>query len=172
MNNPPEEVFTIPGVGALIEGEWHGMPALLLQERCKADAPGETGFLEIPAGKLRAFENIFDGLRREIREETGMELDFIQGEAEAITVEDPQAGYRVVQFVPFSCSQNCAGTYPILVQVFLARARGTAWAQSDESRNIRWMPLEDVARQLRQSPERFYPMHRATLETFLRLRGI
>ncbi|HWR24081.1 MAG TPA: NUDIX domain-containing protein [Feifaniaceae bacterium] len=51
-----------------------------MQARWKEDAPSENGLLEIPAGKIRAFESIFDALRREIKEETGLSVTEILGE--------------------------------------------------------------------------------------------
>ncbi len=39
--------------------------------------------IEIPAGEIREFENIYDCLRREIHEETGLEVTYIEGEDEA-----------------------------------------------------------------------------------------
>ena len=58
------EQFSIPGAGAIIVKVRDGIEHILLQDRDKADAPNEAGLLEIPAGKIRAFENIFDTLRR------------------------------------------------------------------------------------------------------------
>jgi 8-oxo-dGTP pyrophosphatase MutT (NUDIX family) len=76
-----EERFAIPGAGGLIRAHRDGREWILVQERDKPGAPVETGLLEIPAGKVRAFESIFDCLRREIREETGCTVARIQGEA-------------------------------------------------------------------------------------------
>lgn len=74
------ERFSIPGVGGLIVKKIDNIEHILLQTRSKADAPGEDGLLEIPAGKIRAFENIFDTLKREIKEETGLDVTEILGE--------------------------------------------------------------------------------------------
>ena len=53
-----EERFAIPGAGGLIRSRHGGDEWILVQERDKPGAPSETGLLEIPAGKVRAFENI------------------------------------------------------------------------------------------------------------------
>ena len=63
------ELFSKPGVGGIIEKNISGIDYILIQDRYKDDAKSESGLIEIPAGKIREFENIFDCLRREIWEE-------------------------------------------------------------------------------------------------------
>ena len=77
------ETFAIPCVGALIRRTVDGQPCVLLQERRKLGIGIEDGLLELPAGKLREYENVFDSLRREIHEETGLRLTRIGGEENA-----------------------------------------------------------------------------------------
>ena len=79
-----------------------------MQERYKGN-DRENGLVEIPAGKIREFENIYDCLRREISEETGLEVTYIQGEEESVIVE--HNGYKVLNYTPFSCSQNIVSAF-------------------------------------------------------------
>lgn len=163
-----EERFAIPGAGGLIRAHREGEEWILVQERDKLGAPLETGLLEIPAGKVRAFESIYDCLRREIREETGCVVTRIHGEEEAISVSSN--GYRVLSYTPYTSSQNLEGTYPIMVQTFLCDVEGPlveGITRSDESRHIRWVRRTELARLVREAPERFYPMHLTTLRRYL-----
>ena len=162
------ELFAKPGVGGIIERKVNGIDCILVQERCKEDAKAEYGLLEIPAGKIREFENIFDCLRREIREETGLILTNIKGEEDAENVE--ANGYKVINYTPFSCSQNLQGTYPIMVQVFICRAEGESLSRSNEANNIRWMPLMELKELLNTNEKAFYPMHVTTLKKYLRIK--
>lgn len=164
----PEETFAIPGVGGLIRRIRDGEEFLLVQERCKADAPDETGLIEIPAGKVRAFECVYDTLRREVLEETGYRVVRIEGESEGTVVR--QHGYNVIHSTPYACSQNLSGSYPIMVLVFVCEVDGTPLAASDEARNIRWVRLEDLAQRLQDDPQAFYPMHLDTLKRYCRER--
>ncbi len=66
------ETFAIPCVGALIRRTVEGRPCVLLQERRKPGVGIEDGLLELPAGKLREYENVFEALHREVHEETGL----------------------------------------------------------------------------------------------------
>lgn len=163
LQETPEQ-FAIPGVGGLIRSHRDGEEWLLVQERDKAGAPGETGLIEIPAGKVRAFENIYDCLRREIQEETGLAVTWIQGEAEGVRVR--LNGYEVLSYAPYSSSQNLSGSYPIMVQSFLCEVEGTPVVRSNESRNIRWIRLAELRAMLEENPGRFYPMHLATLQRY------
>ena len=60
------ETFAIPCVGALIELNLDNQKYLLIQERYKDNETIEKGLLEIPAGKIREYENIYAALRREV----------------------------------------------------------------------------------------------------------
>ncbi len=90
------ERFQIPGVAGIIEKEEFNEIKILIQERVKSDAPKEKGLIEIPAGKIREFENIFDSLRREVFEETGLIVTEILGERTSAIV--CQNGYKVKGF--------------------------------------------------------------------------
>jgi len=125
------ELFAKPGVGGIIEKSIDGVDYILIQDRCKKDAVAEVGLLEIPAGKIREFENIFDCLRREILEETGLDVIYIEGEKETEMTE--YNGYKVINYIPFSCSQNIQGEYPIMVQTFICKAKGDILSETNES---------------------------------------
>ena len=158
------ELFSKPAAGGIIERIIDGEVFILLQERYKGN-DRENGLVEIPAGKIREFENIYDCLRREISEETGLELTYIQGEEESVIVE--HNGYKVLNYTPFSCSQNVEGDYPIMVQVFICRADGKEVEETNESRNLRWVSLNNLRDMLRDE-ESFYPMHVSTLKKYIK----
>ena len=158
------ELFSKPAAGGIIEKIVDGEVFVLIQERCKGNVR-EDGLLEIPAGKIREFENIYDCLRREIFEETGLNVTHIQGEEDAEIIE--HNGYKVLNYTPFSCSQNVEGDYPIMVQVFICRASGKEIDESNESRNLRWVSLNDLREMLRDE-ESFYPMHVSTLKKYIK----
>ncbi|WFA09027.1 NUDIX domain-containing protein [Tissierella sp. Yu-01] len=160
------ELFAKPGVGGIIEKNIDGVDYILIQDRCKDDAKQEYGLLEIPAGKIREFENIFDCLRREILEETGLRVTNIKGEDEATILETN--GYKVLNYIPFSCSQNIQGAYPIMVQTFICNADGELLNKSNETKNIRWIPLIELKKLLEGDNSLFYPMHIKTLERYLK----
>lgn len=75
-------------------------------------------------------------------------------------------GYRVINYVPFACTQNLNQNYAIMVQIFLCEAEGELMDQSNESIHLRWVPLRELKRLLKQDETRFYPMHITTLEKY------
>lgn len=164
-----EEIFAIPGVGGIVEKHQDGMDYILMQNRCKQDAMSEYGLLEIPAGKIRQFENIFECLKREIKEETGYTITIIEGELESAI--DDLEDYKVLSYTPFCCAQNIEGKYPILVQIFICQVQGECLIESNESKNIRWIPLTKVKEIMEEASHTLYPMHLRTLEKYLTLKG-
>lgn len=162
------ELLAKPGVSGIIEKVENGIDYILIQERYKIDAPNENGLIEIPAGKIREFENIFDCLRREIKEETGLNVTKIVGESESLVYKGN--GYKVINYEPFSSSQNLEGTYPIMVQSFICKVQGELFLKSDESRNIRWVSLDELRELVDKNPNCFYPMHFITIQKYLNLK--
>ena len=128
------EKFSIPGVGGILEKKIEMKDHILIQERWKEDFADEMGLIEIPAGKIREFENIFDCLRREICEETGLEIVSIEGEAGCDIIEEN--GYKVLNYKPFSSSQNLLGDYPIMVQIFICNVKGELLKETNETKHI------------------------------------
>ena len=53
-----EEKFVIPSAGAIIERNIEGTKYILMQKRKKKNEKIEFGLWEIPAGKIREYENI------------------------------------------------------------------------------------------------------------------
>lgn len=51
------------------------------------------GLWEIPAGKIREYENIYSALRREVKEETNLDITYIAGEETCETCSS--SGYTV-----------------------------------------------------------------------------
>ncbi|WP_237724764.1 NUDIX hydrolase [Deinococcus alpinitundrae] len=115
------ETFAVPCVGAMIHREIGGQPQILIQERQKKSGGVENGLLELAAGKVREYENIFDAPKREVREETGLSLLSIQGESER-TVRTIN-GYEVMSFTPFARPKISRAATPSSCRRFSARLR-------------------------------------------------
>ena len=157
------ETFAIPSASALITKKENAQTYILLQERHKQG--DQAGLLEIPAGKIRAYENIFDALRREVKEETGLTISTIYNEEKCIPLT---IGENIlISFEPFCSTQNLSGAYPLIVHTFLCEATGELALQTNESRNIRWITTSELKSLLSKQPERFFLMHHLALQKFL-----
>ncbi len=164
------EKFAIPGVGGIITKIINKEEYILIQDRVKKGAEQEYGMIEIPAGKIREYESIYDCLRREVYEETGYEVNTIVGEEKAEVIE--QNNYKVINYEPFSSSQNIEGEYPIMVQVFICTVKEDEndHKESNESKNIRWISLKKLAEMIKDKSQ-FYPMHISTIEKYIRIKA-
>ena len=161
------EVFARPCAGALIERVIDGELHLLVQTRRKNSGGETNGKIEIPAGKIREHECIFDTLRREVREETGLTVTHIDGESEAVFSKT--CGHTTVSFTPFCMTENLSGAYGIVLHTFLCRAEGTPLSHTDETEDIRWMSAGEIHRLLEDDPDCFFFMHVNALRKWLRL---
>lgn len=159
------EKFSIPCAGAIITKEINNKLHILMQERCKEDKPEEIGLLEIPAGKIRENENIFDTVVREVKEETGLDITVIKGKDNS-TVYSAN-GYKVTDFLPFHCTQNTVGNYPVILMIFICKAYGNLLTSSNESKNYNWISIDDLNILVSKTPEQIYPMNVAILKKFI-----
>ena len=161
------ERFAIPGVAGIIVKEENNEHFILMQQRCKKENNFLEGILEIPSGKIREFENIFDCLRREIKEETGLIVDYIEGEENVSRVN--KGDYEVISYLPFACAQNIQNNYPIMVQVFICKAHGKLLERSNESKDIHWINIKKLSKMLKEDIDKFYPMHIDTLNKYIKI---
>ena len=159
------ELFSKPAAGGIVVKSIDGVEHILIQERCKENGETENGLIEIPAGKVREFENIFDCLRREIWEETGLDVTEIEGESNVVITETN--GHKVISYTPFACSQNIQVIYPIMDQTFICKVSGEAFDRSDESKNIRWVTKNELNKMISEDISKFYPMHVMAIKKYL-----
>lgn len=93
------EKFAVPCVAAIIEKIINNEKYILIQTRQKEDGAETNGMLEIPAGKIREYENIFEALKREVKEETGLTITKILGEDRQIA--NLIGGNEVISYTPY-----------------------------------------------------------------------
>lgn len=155
------EIFAKPAVGAIIEKDINGFRHILIQKRRKNIS--EDGLIEIPAGKIREFENIFDALRREVREETGLTITNIIGENHQ-TIETKS--YSTISFSPFCITQNLSGGYSLILFTFICSGEGNLYNKSNESSDIKWIPTNELKLLLDTNPEKFFPMSINSLKKY------
>lgn len=160
-----KEIFAIPAVGAIIVKKVKNEEFILVQNRKKNMGDGTDGLLEIPAGKIREYENIFEALRREVWEETGLHLTTIQGEKDSMFLD--VVGNKTIIFSPYCVTQNLSGAYSIILSTFICEAEGELLKQTNETENIRWMKKEELKEIVDNSPENIFLMHVNSLRKYL-----
>ena len=150
------EVFAKPAVSAIIEKVEFGERFVLLQRRQK-DNGGETnGLFEIAGGKVREYENIYDALRREVWEETGLKITEISGEDKSQHIDI--SGAEVISIEPFCIVQNLSGIYSLIMQTFICHADGTLVYSTNETVDIHWESITNLKKILFEKPQELFPM--------------
>jgi 8-oxo-dGTP pyrophosphatase MutT (NUDIX family) len=92
-------------VSAIIEKVENGERYVFVQTRWKPQAsPTYLGVLEIPAGGIDSYENVYDAIRREVREETGLEITRFIGD-EQTPVMESRPGINRLLFGRFYASK-------------------------------------------------------------------
>lgn len=159
------ETFAIPAVGAIIVKRVEDEEFILVQTRKKNNGDGLDGLLEIPAGKIREYENIFEALRREVWEETGLHITSIQGEDDSKLLD--VSGNMTIMFSPYCVTQNLSGAYSLILSTFLCEAEGELMEQTNETENIRWVRRDALKEVVDNSPESIFLMHVHALRKYL-----
>jgi 8-oxo-dGTP pyrophosphatase MutT (NUDIX family) len=154
-------------VSAIIERVHNGQVEVLLQTRWKPDRdPIYSGTLEIPAGGIHKYENVYDALRREVREETGLRVLRITPDIRTEEFAPREDG--AFAFVPFCCQQQTRGGMSRVGFVFICEVEDKPpVAKPDEAQDIRWMTRADLKRLIATRPERIFTFQLGALNYYL-----
>ena len=162
-----KEVFAKPCVGAIIEKIIGNERHILIQTRQKEDGNETNGMLEIPAGKIREYEDIFSALRREVWEETGLKITKIYGEDTSVSTQTGDV--TTISFNPYCVTQNLSGAYSMILNTFLCEAEGDLIESTNETENVHWEKVSEIERLLRENPEKIFFMHINALKKYLKV---
>ncbi|HUW24478.1 MAG TPA: NUDIX domain-containing protein [Patescibacteria group bacterium] len=159
-----DEYLYIPFVGAIIERSFQGEKQILVQTRVKKVDVKYSGSLEIPGGKLRAFEDVYETLRREVKEECGLELISIEGEDKRESFINREDKSDLIE--PLCVTQMKNG--PFIGLIFLCRAEGEPLIKTDETKEAQWMNVSELKKIVEETPEQIYTAFLAPLKKYIR----
>lgn len=152
-------------VSAIIErfhdGEWE----VLIQTRWKPEEDAKySGLLEIPGGRMEYGEDVYTTLKREVKEECGLDIETIKSR------RDVQAkgkyGTVSVAFVPFCGEQYLGSNY--IGFVFICTAKGKLSEKGIyDAKDPRWIKLSELKKILAKEPEKIYPFHLSALKYYV-----
>jgi 8-oxo-dGTP pyrophosphatase MutT (NUDIX family) len=137
---------------------------ILIQVRNKPHEGGK--WLELPGGRVEEFESLIDALRREVREETGLELTTI--DCIDTRTESPGAVTIVECLKPFAVYQTIKGPVDSLGVYFLCEAAGDLLTTGDDTENIHWISIHRLAEMFRSNPNQFSWVDQACIALFLK----
>ncbi len=159
--------INIPVVSAIIERMHDGQKEVLVQTRWKPENdPMYSGTLEIPAGWIDLYENVYDALKREVKEETGLMVTKITPDIKTKTHSPKEDG--AFAFVPYCAQQQIKGGKPLIGFVFLCEvADEEPRAQKEETRDVRWIAIAELRRIFENTPEKIFTLQLGVIDYYL-----
>lgn len=160
------ETFAIPMVSCIIEREHKGQIEVLIQTRWKPhEDPIYSGLFELPGGKIRSFENVFDTLKREVKEETGLNVVSVKAEKTKKYSIKKDCAFA---FKSFCCLQQLKSGRPWVGFVFIVQAKGKVCRKGDDNKNVHWIKKSDLKTIFDNNPKKIFTLHLGVLDMYFR----
>ncbi|KQY84149.1 phosphohydrolase [Paenibacillus sp. Root52] len=147
---------------AIIERHIDDHIEIVIQNRVK---PNEPLTIELPGGRIEPFESLTQALRREVKEETGLDLSEIEGEELRIVTEGNHFEVECVK--PFVAYQTIKGPVDSLGYYFRCKANGELLETGDETSGIRWIKIRELKELLEENPLQFSEIDRAGIQYYI-----
>ena len=164
-----EQINTRAVISAILEKEENGIRKIFVQTRWKPNvSPTYSGLLEIPAGGIEGYENVYDALKREIKEETGLDIVRVIDDFQS-AVEYSRPNDSSFIFKPFICQQvlETNGGLPWIGFVFRCVVQGEIKMQISEAKDPRWITIDELEGLLTDSPESIFSLQYTTLKYYV-----
>lgn len=160
-----ERKFLGATVSAIIERFHDNAWQVLLQTRWKPEEDTKhSGLLEIPGGRMEVGEDVYTALKREVKEECGLEIQTIKLSRE--TRIKGKFDEVSVAFVPF-CGEGFL-TSNFVGFAFVCTARGKLIQKGIyDAKEPRWVRLSELKKMLSNEPEKFFSYHLSTLKLYV-----
>jgi 8-oxo-dGTP pyrophosphatase MutT (NUDIX family) len=142
---------------------------IFLQTRWKPKtSPTYSGMLEIPAGGIDSYENVYNSLRREVKEETNLDIVKILNDYQGEIVE-PRKNDKAFIFRPFICQQalETNNGLPWIGFVFLCEVTGELKINEDEAKDPIWVSIKELENIVNNKPESVFPLQLPVLKYFV-----
>lgn len=160
---------SLPVVSAIIERQHNGKTQILVQTRWKPERdPVYSGTLEIAAGVMDEYENVYDSLRREVLEETGLTIKKIKpdNQTKIYSTDKDDASFGLM---PFCCHQQLKNGRPWIGFAFLCEVEDAEpKPQQEEVKDIRWMDKEELKNIFETTPEKIFTLQLGVLDYYFR----
>lgn len=105
---------------------------------------GEPECFELPGGRIEEYESITEALRREILEETGLNIIYIENEAEQICTKPQISSFEIQCIKPYAAYQTLYGPVDSFGIYFLCKAEGEFLKTGDDTENAHWASMSEI----------------------------
>jgi 8-oxo-dGTP pyrophosphatase MutT (NUDIX family) len=142
---------------------------IFLQTRWKPlISPAYSGMLEIPAGGIDSYENVYDALKREIKEETNLDIIRIVEDYQS-EINNPRQGDKAFVFKPFICQQalETNGGLPWIGFVFLCEVAGEVKINEKEAKDPKWVTVGELKEIVKTQTNNIFPLQLSVLKYFI-----
>ncbi len=136
-------------VRAIIERESATGVEIVVQTRDKPHEGCQS--LELPGGRVEPFESLAEALRREVQEETGLELTHIEGLDTRVQTAAQDSNVECLR--PFAVYQTTRGPVDSMGVYFRCRAEGQPLAVGHDTQDVQWVPVQQVEEWLVAGPD-------------------
>ncbi|MCY7486918.1 NUDIX hydrolase [Paenibacillus alvei] len=150
---------------AIIERNFNNERQIVIQTRNK---PHEPLKIELPGGRIEPYESLTQALRREVREETGLEVTEIEGEDTRIDTTGIDPEFEVECMKPFGAYQTIRGPIDSVGYYFRCKAEGEIVQSGDETTDIKWISIKELSDLINSNPLQFSNVDRAGIIYYLK----
>lgn len=159
--------YAIPVISVIIERETDSGKEILIQTRIAKYDKLYYGCIEIPAGKIDRFENIFETVKREVKEETGLEVIEIKPDVKS-EIYTTGRGDASFVFQPYCGQQLLKGNIPWVGFVFICKVKeGLLKAAEGETKDLHWIKLDKLNELVKNAPEKIFALQLSVLDFYL-----
>lgn len=152
--------YAVPFVAGIIERTNDQGKQFLIQTRWNPSRESiYNGTFEFAAGTLdKLYENVYDALAREIKEETGLALSKIIDDSKTAALS-PQGIDAAFGFRPFCCTQQLREGRPWVGFIFRCEVEdGEPTDQEGESKNVHWIDAAEFKKIYDETPEKIFTL--------------
>ena len=152
---------------AIIERQTAEGVEILIQTRNKSYEKDQC--LELPGGCVEEYESLIAAPRREVWEETGLELSEIEGVSTKIDIQAEET--NVECFQAFSVYQTTTGPVDSMGVCFRCKATGELVDRGDGAEHPRWVSVRQLAQWIIEDAGQFSWVDRAGMLFYLKHMG-
>lgn len=128
-------------VRGIIERDNNNQKEIVIQLRKRK---GEPECFELPGGRIEEYESITEALRREVFEETGLNLKHIKNEKEQIHTKPQISSFEMQCIKPYAAYQTLSGPVDSFGIYFLCEAEGELLKAGDDTENAHWASTDEI----------------------------